>query len=79
MYTQYVPNSSKQSYTNIVTGQHTNMRTQSSTQNNEIQANNGNDITLSQFLNKFETMFNQLMNQNSMMLNLLTTLINKSQ
>ena len=35
------------------------------------------DITLSHFLTKFETMFSQLMQQNSVMLNLLTTLVNK--
>ncbi|KAK5643915.1 hypothetical protein RI129_007760 [Pyrocoelia pectoralis] len=45
--------------------------------NNQTQNTSTNDISLSQFLSKFETMFSQLMNQNSTMLNLLTTLVNK--
>lgn len=36
---------------------------------------NKNEKFLHNFLNKFETMFNQLMNQNSMIINLLSTLI----
>lgn len=34
------------------------------------------DTTLTQFLNKFEMMFNQLMTQNTMIINLLTKLVN---
>lgn len=36
---------------------------------------NSEDISLSQFLHKFETMFSQLMSQNSIIINMLSTLI----
>jgi hypothetical protein len=39
--------------------------------------NNNQDITLSKFLEEFKQMFNQLIHQNSLVLNMLTTLISK--
>ncbi|KAK2577876.1 hypothetical protein KPH14_002850 [Odynerus spinipes] len=39
---------------------------------------NNNNVTLTQFLNKFEAMFCQLMNHNSTIINLLTTFIKQS-
>lgn len=42
---------------------------------NNTPTQSSNDLTLSQFLNKFEAMFTQLMNQNSMIINLITTLV----
>lgn len=43
----------------------------------EYTENNNNGHFLNQFLTKFESMFAQLMNQNNMIINLLTTMINK--
>ena len=41
------------------------------------QNDNSQDITLSKFLEEFKQMFNQLIQQNSLVLNMLTTLISK--
>ena len=54
-------------------------RGRSGDSNNEENINNNNnqDINLSKFLEEFKQMFNQLIQQNSLVLNMLTTLISK--
>lgn len=47
------------------------------TKNNADQTQSNSDINLIQFLNEFKGMFNQLMQQNNMVLNMLSTVINK--
>nr|CAI5817631.1 unnamed protein product [Callosobruchus analis] len=62
-----LPSTSNRSYANVVVSNSYHNNDQTSEQNN----------ILSQFLNEFKAMFNQLIQQNSMVLNMLTTLISK--
>lgn len=57
-----------------------NTRSYANVTNNQPNSNNPTEESnhlLSQFLNEFKAMFNQLIQQNSMVLNMLTTLISK--
>lgn len=49
-----------------------------SRQQGATQCQESSDISLSQFLSKFEDMFSQLMQQNTMIINLLTSMINNT-
>lgn len=66
----YRPPPGRPSYAQTVSN-----NTRNNVTNNETTTDEGHQLTV--FLNEFKSMFTQLMNQNSMILNLLTTVVNK--